>query len=156
MTPQFRSRCVALVLMAGTLIPAPLTYAVDPEPGAGQRRADTWSGELAGRKAGEGRVRPGRAPLAPPSFSLLEAAEDTAHKPAPVPPTAAPPTPSATPPAALATPTPSRSPSGVSAIGPGRSVTGSPETGIHVMALGLGLALVGLGLAFLGVRLRRD
>ncbi|MEV6650191.1 hypothetical protein [Streptomyces sp. NPDC051219] len=143
---------MASVLMAGMLMPMPVAYAVDPEPGTG-RLADTWSGELAGSRAGEGRLRPGRVPVAPPPLSLLEPAEETVPEASPAAPE---PTPTSPPTQSALPPSPARSSPFVSAIGSGQSVTEPPGTGIHVLALGIGLALVGLGLAFLGVRLRRD
>ncbi|MFI0978081.1 hypothetical protein ACH4SP_13925 [Streptomyces sp. NPDC021093] len=102
--------------------------------------ADRPGERLAGRRAGVGRVRPGRAPE-PEAVRPVTAYVPVAP-PAPRPQDATPRTPETArgthPPRSL------------------RQASARPYTpGVRALPLGTGIALVGLGLGFLGMRLRR-
>ncbi|WP_371665514.1 hypothetical protein OG306_18690 [Streptomyces sp. NBC_01241] len=112
---------------------------------------------LAGREAGEGRLRPGR-PLAPADSSSTEA--DEAEAPAePVQPDA-PDTPDTWPTATDPEPVPAAIPAASTSPEPGRLAPQALDRPavqrVQRMSLGAGIALIGLGLGFLAIRMRRS
>lgn len=126
--------------LAGLLFLTPPAYADEGSPPPSTRPpSPTLDQRLAGRRAGEGRARPGRAP------ESLPYVPDASAEPIPaaIPPATPVPPPSA-PPAAAAR----------KRASPGR-LSSSSELRVHVLSMGAGLALTGLGLAFLALRLRR-
>ncbi|WP_053729210.1 hypothetical protein [Streptomyces sp. WM6378] len=186
MAPGIRSFAAAASLTGALLLtPLPDTLAATPSPGlppttvaSGTTRASprtepspaspratpspTLSEErrLAGSRAGEGRIRPGR--VEPPHDLLpdtLDAADPDEVAPAQV--GAAPQTPPQVPPpeSPQATPRPTLTVGGV--LPPARrhqapqAVSTGSDLRVHVLSLGAGLALTGLGIGFLALRLRR-
>ncbi|WP_438292845.1 hypothetical protein [Streptomyces sp. HUAS TT7] len=184
MAPGIRSLTAAASL-TGALLLTPLPYALaaaTPSPGllptsppsgtaqasphsepsrASPRttasRAVSEDQHLAGSRAGEGRIRPGRVD---PAYHFLPYAPDTADSDemAPAQVGAAPQTPEQVlPPAPTLTPTPTTG--GI--LPPARhhqapqAVSADDDLRVHVLSLGAGLALTGLGLGFLALRLRR-
>ncbi|MBD0745952.1 hypothetical protein [Streptomyces sp. CBMA152] len=125
--------------LAGLLFLTPSAYADESSP-APATPSLSLDQRLAGRKAGEGRARPGRAPETLPYVPDASAEPIPAAVPTPTPPVA----PSSALPAAAAR----------KKASPGRLSTSS-ELRVHVLSMGAGLALTGLGLAFLALRLRR-
>jgi hypothetical protein len=156
MIPRLRGWCTAVPaavllwcglpgtpLVGTPLVGASFAYAAAPSP-PGEQEA-TGSDRIAGRQAGVGRVRPGRAPGA------------EAVRPAPARVRQAPPSrPPATRPAA-----PRPVPEGPVPESPvparlGQAVAEPGPLGFRPLPLGSGIALVGLGLGFLAMRLRRQ
>ncbi|MFD0412951.1 hypothetical protein [Streptomyces sp. NPDC127108] len=127
---------------AAPTVPAALTAPAPPTPTTPSPTASApyyGTGSLAGSRAGEGRLRPGRAdPVAVPDPVVWR----------PLPP----------PPREVRRPERSRVP----AVEPGtadapreRAAEGPAFPGLRVLPLGGGMVLIGLGLGFLGLRLRR-
>ncbi|MFI6049684.1 hypothetical protein ACIBCO_06245 [Streptomyces violascens] len=180
MAPGIRSLTTAASL-TGALLLTPLPYALaaaTPSPGLPPTATPSGTAQtsrasprttvsaaasedqhLAGSRAGEGRMRPGRVD---PAHPFLPYAPDTADPdevtPAQV--GAAPQPPEQVPlrePPAPPTPTPTTD--GV--LPPARhhqapqAVSTDDGLRVHVLSLGAGLALTGLGLGFLALRLRR-
>ncbi|MFD4758425.1 hypothetical protein ACFWOJ_05925 [Streptomyces sp. NPDC058439] len=106
---------------------------------------------LAGREAGEGRLRPGR-PLAPADSSSAEADEPEA----PAEPDAPDTWPTATDPG----PVPAAIPAASTSPEPGRLAPQALDRPavqrVQRVSLGAGIALIGLGLGFLAIRMRRS
>ncbi|MFD3518181.1 hypothetical protein [Streptomyces sp. NPDC058657] len=150
MIPRLRTRCTALLAAALLWCALPdRAYAADPatpaareaEPAA-RGTAEPAPGRLAGRQAGAGRIRPGRA---------WEPHELLRPAPVSVPRTL----PSPRPPASR----PATRPRVRQSTGPARVRQAAPEPfslGFRPLPLGAGIVLVGLGLGFLAMRLRRQ
>ncbi|WJV47419.1 hypothetical protein [Streptomyces flavofungini] len=127
--------CGTSTAYAAPPTPTPLTT---PSPNASAPYYGT--GSLAGSRAGEGRLRPGRAdpltvpdpavwrPLPPPPREVRRPAE----RPRPVP-----------------------VETGTADAPRERAAEGPAFPGLRVLPLGGGMVLIGLGLGFLGLRLRR-
>ncbi|MFE6399703.1 hypothetical protein [Streptomyces alboflavus] len=123
---------------APTAPPAPPAPLTTPSPTASAPYYGT--GSLAGSRAGEGRLRPGRAePVAVPDPAVWR----------PLPP----------PPREVRRP---ERPRATTPVEPGsadapreRAAEGPAFPGLRVLPLGGGMVLIGLGLGFLGLRLRR-
>ncbi|MFE3180334.1 hypothetical protein ACFXKR_05440 [Streptomyces violascens] len=188
MAPGIRSLAAAASL-TGALLLTPLPYALaaaTPSPGLPPTATPSGTAQasppgepsrasprttasqavsedqhLAGSRAGEGRIRPGRVD---PAYHFLPYAPDTADPDevapaqvgaAPQPPKQVPPSEPAAPPSL--TPTSTRG----AVLPPARhhqapqAVSTDGDLRVHVLSLGAGLALTGLGLGFLALRLRR-
>ncbi|MFF0745076.1 hypothetical protein ACFYVL_32220 [Streptomyces sp. NPDC004111] len=144
--PAARAVGLAALYAAPAHAATPAAPAVPGTPGdpaaapAPYVTAEPGPGRLAGRRAGAGRVRPGRAP------EPEEAHPVPAYVPQAVPPPRQQPRRPATPRPERESPAPARL----------RQAAPPPAPlGFEPLPLGAGIALVGLGLGFLGMRMRR-
>ncbi|MGW7413980.1 hypothetical protein [Streptomyces sp. NPDC054863] len=154
MAPRLRAQVAALAATASLGItvslgmyapsyaapPAPADSPAPPAPSDPPVAVDRFDGRLAGRRAGVGRVRPGRTPQ--PEALRPVAAYVPVAPPAQRPPAATP-----------RTPEPARGTRAPTSL---RQASPRPYLlNVRALPLGTGIVLVGLGLGFLGMRLRR-